>query len=45
MAPIKVLNLHLTETSQLSVDISLVPLLVVRNHPEEEEDREEEDGR
>lgn len=45
VAPIKVLNLLLAKTSQLSIDISIVPLLVVRNHPEEEEYREEEDGR
>ena len=45
MAPIKVLNLLLTKIDKLGIDISLLPLLVVRNHPEKEEYREEECGR
>jgi hypothetical protein len=44
VAPIKILNLLLAEAGQLGIDISLVPLLVVRNHPQEEEYREKEDG-
>jgi hypothetical protein len=35
MAPVKVLNLLLANASELSVEIVLLPLLVVRNHPVE----------
>lgn len=37
MAPVKVLNLLLTEPIQFSIDVSLSSPFIVRNHPEKAE--------
>ena len=44
MAPVEVLDLFLVEAGKLGIDVSPVPLLVVGDHPEQEHDRQNEDG-
>lgn len=43
MPPVKILNLLCVEPVQLSVDVLLISPLVVRLHPEQQENRTDED--